>query len=49
MLLKVKCEYCGNEELLKTDVIGTYYCDVCDDDIELGELEIEVIEDIKES
>lgn len=43
MLLSVRCEYCGNEELKETGVIGVYYCDNCDEEIDLGELDIDVV------
>lgn len=43
MLLKIKCEYCDNENLEETTCDTTFYCPSCDDEISIHECEIEEI------
>lgn len=43
MLLKIKCEYCDNEKLEKTNCTTTFYCPSCDYEISIHECEIEEV------
>ena len=43
MLLKIRCEYCDNENLEETNCDTTFYCENCDEEISIHECEIEVV------
>lgn len=43
MLLKIKCEYCDNENLEETNYDTTFYCENCNEEISIHECEIEVV------
>lgn len=45
MLLKIKCEYCGNEKLEKTNCDTMFYCSNCDDEISIHECDIDIIKE----
>lgn len=46
MLIKVSCEYCGNEDLIMSDCIVGFYCNKCDEDLTTSEIEIEEIKEM---
>lgn len=43
MLLKIKCEYCDNENLEETTCDTTFYCPNCADEISIHECEVDVV------
>lgn len=45
MLLKIRCEYCGNEKLEETNCDTMFYCSNCDDGISIHECEIDIIKE----
>lgn len=45
MLVKVQCEYCGNENLIMSDIIHGFYCNQCDEDLTMAEVDIEELKE----
>lgn len=45
MMLNVKCEYCGYDDLRVTDVTTVFYCPTCDERYNLNELDIEEVKE----
>ena len=45
MLLKIECEYCGNEKLEETNCDTTFYCPDCDDEISIHECEVDIVKE----
>ena len=45
MLLKIKCEYCDNENLEETTCDTTFYCPNCADEISIHECEVDVVKE----
>lgn len=41
MIVTISCEHCGNEDLVKSNAIVGYYCNKCDDEITMAEIETE--------
>lgn len=43
MIIKVSCEYCGNENLVISDIIDGFYCKQCEEHLSMAEVEIEEV------